>query len=132
MRNIGQVYTEHMATSNKIYWKDVAEFPNYQINGKGVIRGKAAKNIKKIGIHNGYPVVWFYKDGRRYRRRVHRIVAIAFVPNHKNPLIFGLVHHIDGDKMNYEMSNLEWVSAKEHNRGHRDKQIDDQTVVNQG
>lgn len=44
---------------------------------------------------------------------IHRILAELFIPNPKN---LPQVNHIDGNKMNYSLDNLEWVSVSENNK----------------
>lgn len=60
---------------------------------------KQRKNMK------GYYYVNLSKNGKVKNTRVHRIVAQAFIPNHNNLL---LINHIDGDKENNCVDNLEW------------------------
>ncbi len=64
---------------------------------------------------DGYETVDMYAHGNRYKRRVHRLVAIAYIKNDRNPAIYGIVHHIDKDRSNNSIGNLMWVSAKENN-----------------
>lgn len=59
----------------------------------------------------GYKRVHLAIDGKKFARFVHRIVAEAFLPN---PQKLPLVNHIDGDKTNNSVSNLEWCTAKEN------------------
>lgn len=47
------------------------------------------------------------KNGKRYKCRIHRLVAEAFIPNPDNLL---MVNHKDEDKLNNEASNLEWCN----------------------
>lgn len=75
----------------------------------------------------GYMFCNFKKDGKTCTVRVHRAVAMAFVPNpdHKPQ-----VDHIDGDKTNNNVSNLRWCTAKENieyaiELGLRDEAIED-------
>jgi len=69
---------------------------------------------KKIGSTNKrYNSVCLFKDGKRYWRNIHRLVAEHFVPNpHNKPQ----VNHIDGNKHNNKYTNLEWVTAQENMR----------------
>lgn len=66
--------------------------------------------VRGIGGH-GYPTVAI-KFGQSSRSVcVHRLLALAFIPNpHKKPQ----VNHIDGNKLNYALSNLEWVTDSEN------------------
>lgn len=61
----------------------------------------------------GYEIVDLYKNGKRKTVRVHRLVAEAFIPNNDNK---PEVNHIDGNKHNNNVDNLEWVTKKENCR----------------
>lgn len=59
----------------------------------------------------GYPVVYLCKGHKSKTVKVHRIIAMAFIPNpEKKPQ----VNHKNGDKLDYSIKNLEWVTAKEN------------------
>ena len=110
-------------------WRDVIGFEGiYQVSKHGQVRSldrytgqttlKFCKGVLKehdIDEH-GYCVVSLYdaKHGPGYSRMVHVLVAQAFIdnpdPEHKTQ-----VNHIDGNKENNDISNLEWVTAKENN-----------------
>ncbi|MBO5714318.1 MAG: HNH endonuclease [Clostridia bacterium] len=68
-------------------------------------------NAIKVPKKNTYGYMWLRVRpcGKQYK--VHRIVAMAFIPNpeHKPQ-----VNHIDGNKQNNHVSNLEWATAKEN------------------
>ena len=68
----------------------------------------------------GYLRVPLFKDGKRKWHKVHRLVAQAFIPNPENK---PQVNHIDGNKQNNSITNLEWVTDAE-NKEHY-KQITD-------
>lgn len=58
-----------------------------------------------------YKTVNLIKDGRPVARKIHRLVAQAFIPNPENKLT---VNHIDGDKLNNRVENLEWATLQEN------------------
>lgn len=58
-----------------------------------------------------YRQVWLRRPGEHVKFRVHRLVADAFLPN---PDVLPVVNHIDGNKGNNAVSNLEWVSYSEN------------------
>lgn len=59
----------------------------------------------------GYPIVMLSKDGKRKTKRIHKLVAKAFI---KNPNKYTIINHIDGNKTNNNINNLEWCTQK-HN-----------------
>jgi hypothetical protein len=97
-------------------WKPVLGFEDrYQVSDLGrvafVKNGVRSKPRSTPPVGRGYPMVSFAKDGKVHNVRVHRLVALAFLakPNGKCQ-----VNHIDGDKANNAVSNLEWVSHREN------------------
>lgn len=63
---------------------------------------------------NGYSRVFLSVDGHRKPYYVHRLVAMAFIPN---PNDYPQVNHIDENRLNNHVENLEWCAAK-HNLEH--------------
>lgn len=62
----------------------------------------------------GYKCCMLYKNGEKKHTTIHRAVAMAFLPNNNN---FPQVNHIDGNKENNNVSNLEWCTVS-HNVQH--------------
>lgn len=87
-------------------------FDNYAISNKG--RLKNVKNGKMLKLQispHGYHNCVVSQNGIKKNLRIHRLVAILFIKNEENK---PYVNHIDGNKLNNEISNLEWCTAKEN------------------
>ena len=97
---------------NREIWRKVSEFPNYSISNQGRVRHDKRNHIRKIFIDkDGYEIVALQKNGKPITRRVHKLVALAFVPN---PLNKPCVDHIDTNKLNNNADNLRWVTQREN------------------
>lgn len=69
------------------------------------------KGVLKPYIKNGYFAVNLYKNGKSNHFYIHRLVAAAFIPNPNN---YKYINHIDCNKTNNTVHNLEWCTQK-HN-----------------
>jgi hypothetical protein len=77
----------------------------------GIVRYKS-EYLKKIKVEkNGYAVVVFQVRKRQKVHALHRLVAIAFLPNPQNK---PQVNHKNGVPLDNHLENLEWVTAKEN------------------
>ena len=92
-------------------WKKIIGFENYEISNLGTIR--TYKGYKKADKSKLYDSVSLYCKNKSKRFYIHRLVAIHFISNPSNK---PCVNHIDGDKSNNSVNNLEWVTHKENNR----------------
>lgn len=72
--------------------------------------GKNGKPLKYSINHNGYCIVNFYIDHKRKGFGIHTLVALMFISNPENK---PTVNHINGDKENNHVENLEWATYKE-------------------
>jgi hypothetical protein len=79
-----------------------------------IISTRSNQFIKPSLNPNGYLKFTFCRDGLTQQKSIHRIVAEHFLPN---PYHHSQVNHIDGNKINNVVSNLEWCSAT-HNNNH--------------
>lgn len=104
-------------------WKDVAGLEGlYQVSSYGRIKsfrnsthffGQQEHFIKPYIMPNGYEAVVLYdEEHKRYRYLVHRLVAMAFIPN---PLEYDSVNHKDENKRNNHVDNLEWCTRSYNN-----------------
>lgn len=84
----------------------------YQVSDTGLVRTtKTGRILRPAVSKHGYERVCLFKMDRESRYRVHRLVAMAFIPNPDN---LPQVNHIDGNKRNNYVSNLEWVTGEEN------------------
>lgn len=85
-------------------------FPSYYISNFGNI--KHDNNFLKKCIHsNGYEQVNIRIGNKYVTKLIHRLVAVAFIPNPENKKY---VDHIDGNKLNNKIENLRWCTANEN------------------
>lgn len=102
-------------------WRSVIGYEGlYQISNLGNIRSvdRVRSNGKKYkGKHlythliNGYKVVLLSKNGVLKNHKIHRLVALSFIPNPENK---PCVDHIDTNKINNKVENLRWVTYQEN------------------
>ncbi len=86
-------------------WKVINGFPNYSVSNEGRVRNnKTGKILSPCADSNGYLSVGLCREGKRFTKRVHKLVAETFIPN---PLNLHDVNHRDGNKSNNHKSNLE-------------------------
>lgn len=92
-------------------WKPT-QYNNYEVSNKGRVRNKTTKLIlSPCKNKQGYLQVGIMDNGHHISRRIHRLVAIAFI---KNPFNKETVNHKDGNKLNNNADNLEWTTIKEN------------------
>ncbi len=91
-------------------WKIVHDYPNYQVSNLGRIRSNK-KILKPIKTRNGYLHIFLYKNGVKKQFLLHRLICEAFIENINN---YKEVNHIDGNKSNNNINNLEWCTRKEN------------------
>lgn len=93
-------------------WKRITSYPNYFVSDAGTVRNKHGRMIYLDYDPHGYRRVKLWKDGKAKNRRVHILVAQAFLDHYDGCD----VNHKDRDKNNNRASNLECISHQENMR----------------
>lgn len=109
-------------------WKSIEGFSNYVISNMGKVKSinyNKSINSKELTPHkllNGYLGITLYDDFKKpHTLLIHRLVALAFIPNPNN---YEIVNHIDEDRSNNCMNNLEWCNYKYNlNYGNRNRKL---------
>ena len=104
-------------------WSAVKNYENlYEVSDQGQIRSIARQKGLALNPNKDtkYLMVNLWKNNKGKNCYVHRIVAQTFIPN---PDGLPEVNHIDGNRQNNCVSNLEWVTALENNLRSRIQQI---------
>ena len=94
-------------------YRKISGFP-YSVSDNGTVRNDRTGNfVKPVLSNSGYYRVRLWEHGKGKNFFVHRLVAVAFVPNQNNK---PEVNHIDGNKTNNVFTNLEWVTGAENKK----------------
>lgn len=94
-------------------WKPISGFEQfYAVSNTGRVQNiNTGRDLKPFVNDNGYGSVKLFNGKSKREAKVHRLVAEAFIPNPENK---PQVNHIDRNKLNNNVSNLEWVTNKEN------------------
>lgn len=106
-----------------VIWRPVRDYEDlYEVSNDGRVRNIQTK--RELSMHDngyGYMTVLFSRKGRYFHKKIHRLVAEAFIPNscgHR------YVNHIDENKSNNKVNNLEWCTASHNvNHGTRNRRV---------
>lgn len=112
-------------------WRPIPEYEGYyEISNRGRVKSIAREicsgnhcwtyeeKIMSTNTWLGYEVVWLRKPKHKKKFRVHRLVALAFLPQPEDPGV-NEVNHKDKNRLNNNVENLEWMNHVD-NCAHRD------------
>lgn len=107
------------------------QYKDFEIDENGVIRNNKTNHVYKNSIskNGGYLVVYLPmgKRGKVKCIRVHKAVAETFIPNPNN---YPVVNHIDENKLNPSVDNLEWTTYKGNIQSHWKKCSENEQFFN--
>lgn len=106
------------ANPMRVYKKAPRPYSRYLVNRLGQIKGPLGKVLKPYVNNGGYSVLPVTKDdGKSTAITVSRLAALTFIPN---PDRLSDVDHIDDNRLNNALYNLQWVSHRDNlNKAHR-------------
>jgi hypothetical protein len=104
-------------------WRTLPGFSKYEFSSFGNVRSidstdsmgrlKRGKVLKLQNSSNGYVILTLSSDNAKKTFQVHRLIAMAFLPNDSN---MPCVNHINGNKQDNKVQNLQWCSYSENNQ----------------
>jgi len=108
-------------------WRIIHNFPNYSVSSQGLVKNNKTNLIlKRIINSNGYLHVGLYNDQKKkINKKIHRLVAEAFIQNINN---YNIIDHIDRNKFNNMVNNLRWCTQSENMRN-RNIQINNKSGI---
>ena len=98
----------------KEIWRTIKDFPMYEISTFGRVKSlytnKILKSYKSSKSAKGYYMqVGLYKNHKKHKENIHRLVANTFIPNPNN---YPIINHKDENPSNNYVDNLEWCTYK--------------------
>lgn len=110
-------------------WKEVDDYPDYYVSNYGnVWSKKSGKMLKQAIDKDGYKIVTLYRDGEYKKRKVHRLVASAFL---SSSIDGKQINHIDENPANNRLDNIEICDASYNiNYGNRNKKVSEANKTN--
>lgn len=91
-------------------FKKIVEFDNYEISNGGNVKNTLTNKIIKPHNDKGFFRINLSKNGKIIHKKIHRLVAEAFLENIDNKKY---IKHIDNDKTNNNVNNLCWCNYQE-------------------
>lgn len=99
-------------------WIKVKGYENYSVSPEGQVRNdKTGRILRPRRQSQGYIQLHLCRNGKAVQHLVHRLVAEAFIPN---PEQYPYVNHINEDKSDNRVENLEWCT-KQYNNNYKSR-----------
>ena len=95
-----------------IEWRIIEGYPNYSVSNTGIIINTKKNKMMSIYIRKGYCHVKLSTHNKAAQKKVHRLVAEAFIPNPNN---YDCINHKDENPLNNNVENLEWCNHSYNN-----------------
>lgn len=92
-------------------WKKTEDYPKYSVSNLGRVRNDKTGKIRILDYNRGYLQIHLSKNKKMDSVKIHRLVAITFIPNPENKPV---VNHINNIRDDNRVENLEWVNQKEN------------------
>ena len=105
---------------------EIISYPNYLIYPDGKVQNKYTKRYLKPQIDNNYFNIGVTKNKKRKTFRIHRLVALHYIPNPDNK---PYIDHKDGNKLNNDINNLRWVTQQENCNFYKSKNCNNKTGI---
>lgn len=113
-KNGNQTINKYISNLPNEEWTNISEYPNYLISSCGRVMNKKTKRLLKLYLnHNGYYIVNLWKNNTGKNFLVHSLVYSNF--NNDYELSGYVINHIDGNKKNNQLNNLEKTSYQKNN-----------------
>lgn len=104
-----------MDDKKEIIWKDIPGYEGlYKVSNTGKVYSVINNKVLIPNIKNGYERVCLYKENIPNHLLVHRLVALAFIPN-PDPKKYPIINHKDENGLNNNVENLEWCDYHYNN-----------------
>lgn len=107
------------------YKKTIPQFPDYAVTFDGSKVFKEVPNEPVIEMaycrdKDGYPQTCLRNNGKRFSRKIHRLVGLTYMSNSSN---YPFINHKDGVKQNNNFANLEWCNASQNTQHAYDNKL---------
>ena len=96
-----------MEQKEELHIIPIESLSNYKITKSGKIWSECTNKFLATRIHNGYHTIALVRTDYS----IHKLVALTFIPN---PNQYEIINHIDEDKLNNHVTNLEWTTQKDN------------------